>query len=159
MKLPIYKANFKGPDRFRDTVKRHEEKYQKRLDKAFSQELKVNRICTLFPLFLKQYGYKTVPLVSKKTTLMLRGMVKLMIQEEIEPRKIYYALYYMVENWESLKLREIVTVNGKKWALAEIPNLHDFAICRDSIMFALDNILDAKEQRSNESIFDDGSIF
>lgn len=159
MKLPTYKANFKGDDRFKDTVKRHEERYQKKLEKAFSRKLKVSRICTLFPLFLKQYGYKTVPLVSKKITNMLRGMVKLAIQEEIEPKDIYYALYYMVEHWETLKLKEIVTINGKKWALAEVPNLHDFVICRDSIMSALDGILDAKEQRSNESIFDEGSIF
>ena len=159
MKLPTYKANFKGDDRFRDSVNAHEEAYNKRLKKIFSRPLTANGLVTLFSLFMTGGGHKTVPVISKKTMNMLRGVVRLMSREGVESEKVYSALYCMVEHWETLKLKEIVTINGKKWVLAEVPNLHDFAICRDSIMSALDGILDSKEQRSNESIFDEGSIF
>lgn len=160
MKLPTYKANFKGPDRFKESVRVHEEAYQKRLKKRFvKKEFNVLAICTLFPLFMKHFGHKTVPPVSKKTLNMLQGMVKLMLQKGVESEEVYYALYYMVEHWDTLKLKEIVTINGKKWALSEVPNLHDFIICRDSIMSALDDILDNKGHRSNESIFNEDSIF
>ena len=159
MKLPTYRASFKGPDRFRDSVNAHEEAYNKRLKKIFSRPLTANGLVTLFSLFMTGGGHKTVPVISKKTMNMLRGAVKLMLQERVKSVRVYSAVYYMVEYWETLKLKEIVTINGKKWILSEVPNLHDFVICRDSIMSALDGILDAKEQRSNESIFDEGSIF
>jgi len=130
VKLSIKEALQRGRARAKEGRSRREAKFS-------SAPASPNKLIRLFNSKFQENDYGSPLPLAQKTRGMLNGFIRLGRNNGWEEKKFYGVITDVVENWETLKRKEIRTLNGKKVLLSDRPSLLEFLIARDSILSKL----------------------
>ena len=100
-----------------------------------------DKLVQLFNSKFKEHEYGTPPLVIKDVKKLLFGFIKVMRNNNKEEIEIYRIIEKVVEYWDILKTKKHVTLKNRiKMTLGDRPSLHEFLICRESVLASIEKI-------------------
>ena len=111
-----------------------------------------SKLVTTFNATYVKYGYGNHPVVSKKLYNQMKGLIKVIQNEDTyEDYSVYELVIDFVKYWDKIRTVDLCTVNGKPWSLSGSPSLQDLVVCRDSIMAAIKNAKAEAEVKTDDS--------